>query len=104
MATIEKYFFDAKQANTTKLKPICKKAYFRKALKVVIDLQKRKKIREKTRTPEQKKRRRGGSAPLGVTTNDNNVITQTLLKIKINKDNRKHGRFNTIFFKLTALG
>ena len=41
MATKEKYFFDAKQANTTKLKPICKKAYFRKALKVVIDLQKR---------------------------------------------------------------
>ena len=66
-----------------------------------------KKEEEKTRKDEDtgtKKRRRGGSAPLGVITNDNNVITQTLSKNKNKKDNRKHGRFNTNSFKLTALG
>ena len=42
----------------------------------------KKKKYEKKRGHRHRKRRRGGSAPLGVITNVNNVITQTLSKIK----------------------
>ena len=56
-----------------------------------------RKKNEKRRGHRNKKRRQGGSAPLGVITNDNNVITRTLSK-KIKKTTENMADLNTKFF------